>query len=260
MQGGVPLKTCRIAISGKGGTGKTTLAALLVTALVDAQETPVLAVDADPNANLHEALGLTMRESLGGMREDAFTRSIPPGMSRKDYIALRFRQVLVESKGFDLVAMGRPEGLGCYCFANTLLSAAMELLEKEYRWVVVDSEAGMEHISRRTVGQPDLLLVVSDPSARGVRTAERIRDLAVSIGIQQDRIYLVFNRVKPDGDRAEGSTLPLLGIIPEDSAVEDADIRGSPLAEIGKKSLAQKAVQDISEKLREMCKGSGSKE
>jgi CO dehydrogenase maturation factor len=257
VQGGFPLKTCRIAISGKGGTGKTTIASLLITALVQAKEAPVLAVDADPNANLHEALGVPMRETLGGMREEAFTRSIPPGMSRKNYIMLRFRQVLVESKGFDLLAMGRPEGLGCYCFANTLLSEAMELLEKEYAWVVVDSEAGMEHISRRTVGRPDVLLVVSDPSARGVRTAERIRDLAVSIGIDEECIFLVLNRFKPEVGRAEGITLPVLGIIPEDPAIEDTDIKGSPLPEVGTGSPAYTAIRQLCVKIRKRCRHFG---
>ena len=247
-------KLCRIAITGKGGTGKTTLAALLITEFVEAGETPSLAVDADPNSNLHEALGLAIRETLGGMREEAFTRSIPAGMSRKDYIAFRFRQILVEAKGFDLIAMGRPEGTGCYCFANTLLSEAMEFLEKEYHWVIVDSEAGLEHISRRTMGHPDVLLVVSDPSTRGVRTAERIRDLAVSIGIEKKWIYLVINRLKPEICSAESSTLPVLGVVPEDSAVEEADIRGSPLAGIGKDSPVRRAVQEIGEKLREICK------
>jgi CO dehydrogenase maturation factor len=196
-----------------------------------------------------------MKETLGGMREDAFTRNIPPGMTRKDYVALRFRQVLVESGGFDLVAMGRPEGLGCYCFANALLSEAMESLEKEYRWVIIDSEAGMEHISRRTIGHPDLLLVVSDPSVRGLRTAERIYKLAVSIGIEENRIFLVFNRVKHDTGRAEGGTLPVLGIIPEDPAVEEADVRGSPLAGIRKESPARKAIQELHGRLRNICKG-----
>jgi CO dehydrogenase maturation factor len=252
MQGGISLNTCKVAISGKGGTGKTTLAALLITTLVESRETPILAVDADPNANLHEALGVRVNETLGGMREDAFTRSIPPGMPRKEYITLRFRQVLVESKGFDLVAMGRPEGLGCYCFANSLLTEAMESLEKEYRWVIIDSEAGMEHLSRRTVGNPDVLLVVTDPSVRGVRTAERIRDLATSIGIQKNRIYLVFNRVKPEGGKAE-SRIPVLGIIPEDPAVEEADIRGSPIAEVGKESPVRAKVRGLREKLSKIC-------
>ena len=156
-----------IALSGKGGTGKTTISSLLVRAFIDAGECPVLAVDADPNANFHEALGVEVKETLGSMREEAFTRNIPPGMNRHDYVRFRFRQALVESNGFDLVAMGRPEGTGCYCFANDLLSECMQQLEREYRFLVIDTEAGMEHISRGTIGKPDVLLIVSDPGARG---------------------------------------------------------------------------------------------
>ena len=247
------MKPCRIALSGKGGTGKTTLAALLITELVEAGETPILAVDADPNSNLHEALGVEIGETLGGMREEAFTRRIPPGTSRKEYIALRFRQVLVESKGFDLVAMGRPEGLGCYCFANTLLSEAMEYLEKEYQWLVVDSEAGMEHLSRRTVGMPDILLVTSDPSARGIRTADRIRDLAVSIGIEKDRIFLVFNRVKSSSEIWKEEDTSIFAIVPEDPEVETADINGNPLAGLGRSTPARIAVRSLLQKVKKTC-------
>ena len=185
---------CRIALSGKGGTGKTTIAALLVQALIGAGEAPVLAVDADPNANLHEALGLPLGETLGSMREEAFTKAIPPGMTRTGYIGYRFRQVLVESEGMDLLAMGRPEGTGCYCFANSLLSEAMELLTRNYRFVVMDMEAGMEHFSRGTIGIPDILLVVTDPGARGIRTAGRIRNLAITLGIPKEKIFFVINR------------------------------------------------------------------
>ncbi|MDD1679395.1 MAG: carbon monoxide dehydrogenase maturation protein, partial [Methanomicrobiales archaeon] len=191
--------------------------------------------------------------TLGGMREEAFTRRIPPGTSRKEYIALRFRQVLVESKGFDLVAMGRPEGLGCYCFANTLLSEAMEYLEKEYQWLVVDSEAGMEHLSRRTVGMPDILLVTSDPSARGIRTADRIRDLAVSIGIEKDRIFLVLNRVKSSSEIWKEGDTSIFGIVPEDPEVEAADINGNPLAGLSKNIPARIAVRSLLQKVKKTC-------
>jgi CO dehydrogenase maturation factor len=191
-------RPCRIALSGKGGTGKTTISALLIQALIGMEEIPVLAVDADPNANLNEALGLPLRETLGSMREDAFTKSIPPGMSRTGYIEYRFQQVLVESEGVDLLAMGRPEGTGCYCFANRLLSEAMDLLTRHYRFVVMDMEAGMEHFSRGTIGIPDLLLVITDPGARGVRTAVRIHDLAVTLGIPNEKIFFVINRAGTD--------------------------------------------------------------
>jgi CO dehydrogenase maturation factor len=197
---------CRIALSGKGGTGKTTLASLLIQALTGRGEAPVLAVDADPNANLNEALGLPLSETLGSMREEAFTKAIPPGMTRTGYIEYRFRQVLVESEGVDLLAMGRPEGTGCYCFANSLLSEAMDLLSRDYRYMVMDMEAGMEHLSRRTIGMPDLLLVVTDPGARGVRTARRIHDLAITLGIPGEKIFFVINRAGPGGSVTVGNT------------------------------------------------------
>ena len=174
-----------IALSGKGGTGKTTIGSLLVRAFIAAGESPVLAVDADPNANFHEALGVEVKETLGSMREEAFTRNIPPGMNRHDYVRFRFRQALVESKGFDLVAMGGPEGTGCYCFANDLLSECMQQLERDYRFLVIDTEAGMEHISRGTIGKPDVLLIVSDPGARGLRTIARIREIATQLGLNR---------------------------------------------------------------------------
>jgi CO dehydrogenase maturation factor len=200
---------CRIAISGKGGTGKTTISALLIQALTGAGEGPVLAVDADPNANLNEALGLPLGETLGSMREDAFTKSIPPGMTRTGYIEYRFRQVLV--------AMGRPEGTGCYCFANSLLSDAMALLSRDYRFVVMDMEAGMEHLSRGTIGMPDLLLVVTDPGARGVRTAGRIHDLAVTLGIPRKSIFFVINRAGTAG-AGGGTGAGVVGKIPPGNA------------------------------------------
>ena len=204
-----------IAVAGKGGTGKTTISSLLVRALIEQGKTPVLAVDADPNANFHEALGVEVRENLGGMREDAFTKSIPPGMTRQDYIKYRFYQVLVEDDGFDLISMGRPEGTGCYCFANDLLKSCMRLLERDYQFIIIDSEAGMEHISRGTIGIPDLLLIVSDPGARGLRTASRIIDIALDLGISRSAMHLVFNRYKS-------------GVAPAGAFLDDP-LRGSPL-------------------------------
>ncbi|MDD1713203.1 MAG: AAA family ATPase [Methanoregulaceae archaeon] len=237
-----------IAVSGKGGTGKTTLSALLVRSFIGLAQAPVLAVDADPNANLHEALGVTVQETLGCMREEAFTRQIPPGMSRTAYIRYRFRQVLVESQGFDLIAMGRPEGTGCYCFANDLLQAAMKTLERDYRFVVIDSEAGMEHIARGTIGRPDILLIVSDPGARGIRTAVRIRDIARSLGINDQSMFLVFNRYR--GESADISGMPRpVAWIPEDPYIPAADLAGIPVGEIPPDSPAYVSVRDLARHL-----------
>ncbi|HUK92709.1 MAG TPA: AAA family ATPase [Methanomicrobiales archaeon] len=267
---------CRVALSGKGGTGKTTISSLLIQALVGMDESPVLAVDADPNANLNEALGLPLGETLGSMREDAFTKAIPPGMSRTGYIEYRFQQVLVESDGVDLLAMGRPEGTGCYCFANRLLSEAMDLLTRHYRFVVMDMEAGMEHFSRGTIGIPDLLLVVTDPGARGVRTAVRIHDLAITLGIPRSGIYFVINRAgsvpgavgrgssgngtgRSSGTGAAPGSEPvldpgrILASIPDDPEVERADLEARPIVSIPEGSAARCAVRDLAGRVRSLC-------
>lgn len=248
-----------IAVAGKGGTGKTTISALLVQALVEAGAGPVLAVDADPNANLHEALGVEVRETLGEMREGAFQRSIPPGMSRTDYIRFRFRQVLVESDGFDLLAMGRPEGEGCYCFAHDLLRTCMRLLEKDYRAIVIDSEAGMEHISRGTIGHPDLILIVSDPGARGMRTAARIVTIASAMGMSGTPMRLVVNRETQEGSAAIPGLPDVIATIPEDPLVQAADLHGSPLVALPPGSASRKAIARLAARILELAeKASGS--
>jgi CO dehydrogenase maturation factor len=242
-----------IAVAGKGGTGKTTISALLVRALIETGQAPVLAVDADPNANFHEALGVEVRENLGSMREEAFSRNIPRGMSRTDYIRYRFRQVLVEAEGFDLIAMGRPEGTGCYCFANDLLQSCMRLLERDYRFLIIDSEAGMEHISRGTIGKPDLLLIVSDPGARGLRTATRIREIALSLGLDGSIMHLVVNRyggkIAPAG---AGRDNPL-ALVPFDPAIEAADLAATPVSLVSPKSPARKTVKELALKMIEFA-------
>ena len=242
-----------IAVSGKGGTGKTTVSALLVQSLVEAGALPVLAVDADPNANLHEALGVEVHETLGGMREEAFLKSIPPGMSRTDYIRYRFRRALVESKGFDLIAMGRPEGQGCYCFANDLLQTCMRLLEKDYRFVIIDSEAGMEHISRGTIGHPDLLLIVTDPGARGMRTAARIVQIALAMGMSSTPMRLVVNRTR-DMRPATVPGLPdVIATIPEDPLVEAADLAAHPLVTLPPDAPARREISRLANLVLEMA-------
>jgi CO dehydrogenase maturation factor len=239
-----------IAISGKGGTGKTTVSSLLIRSFIDAGAVPVLAVDADPNANLHEALGVKVHETLGSMREEAFTRHIPPGMNRHDYVRFRFRQALVEAEGFDLVAMGRPEGTGCYCFANDLLAECMGELGRDYRFVVIDTEAGMEHISRGTIKKPDLLLIVSDPGARGLRTVTHIREIATQLGLEPARIHVIFNRYRTGTAPVDiGNETPIV-IIPDDAAVERADLAATPVSDIPMDSLARAAVRSLAKKIR----------
>ncbi|MFY9801009.1 MAG: AAA family ATPase [Methanoregula sp.] len=243
-----------IALSGKGGTGKTTISSLIIRSLIDLGETPVLAVDADPNANLHEALGVSVHETLGCMREEAFTRHIPPGMNRHDYVRFRFRQALVEDNGFDLIAMGRPEGSGCYCFANDLLSECIIQLERDYRFIVIDAEAGMEHISRGTIGKPDMLIIVSDPGARGLRTIARIREIATQLGLEKEKIFIVFNRFKSGTAPVDiGNDMPI-AIIPDDPQVEAADLAALPVSQIPADSQARVAVLDLTQKILKYAK------
>ncbi len=241
-----------IVISGKGGTGKTTLSSLLIRSFIDIGEKPVLAVDADPNANLHEALGIKVSETLGSMREEAFTRKIPPGMNRHNYVRLRFRQVIVEAEGFDLVAMGRPEGSGCYCFANDLLSECMTKLEREYRFIVIDTEAGMEHISRGTIGKPDMLLIVSDPGARGLRTISRIREIATQLGLEPEKIHIVFNKFKTGRAPVDIGNETPIAILPHDPDVEAADLAAIPVSHIPWNSPVRIVVRELAEKIRSL--------
>jgi len=250
----MPKKPFTIALSGKGGTVKTTISSLLIRSFIELGEIPVLAVDADPNANLHEALGVTVHETLGSMREEAFTRHIPPGMNRHDYVRFRFRQALIESEGFDLIAMGRPEGSGCYCFANDLLSECMGELERDYHFIVIDTEAGMEHIARGTIGKPDLLLIVSDPGARSLRTIARIREIATQIGIEQEKIQVVFNQYRAVTAPVDTGTECPIAIVPEDNAVKTADLEATPVSQIPTDSPARIAVRNLAEKIRQMSK------
>jgi CO dehydrogenase maturation factor len=253
----MPKKPFTIALSGKGGTGKTTVSSLLIRSFIAMGETPVLAVDADPNANLHEALGVTVHETMGSMREEAFSRTIPPGMNRHDYVRFRFRQSLVESEGFDLIAMGRPEGSGCYCFANDLLSECMGELERDYHFIVIDSEAGMEHIARGTIGKPDLLLIVSDPGARGLRTIARIREIATQLGLENEKIQVVFNRFRGGTAPVDIGTEQPIAIIPDDVAIEQADLTATPVSLVSPESPAKAAVRELAEKIRELAKNRG---
>ncbi|MDZ7642445.1 MAG: AAA family ATPase, partial [Desulfurivibrio sp.] len=190
-----------IAMAGKGGVGKTTVAALLVSYLLKQEKTPVLAVDADANANLNELLGLDVEKTIGQIRK-GIKDELPPNLTRDQYMEMQIHQALVEAQGFDLMTMGQPDGPGCYCAANQYLAMTMEHLAANYRYILVDNEAGMEHLSRMNLRAIDRLLVVSDPSARGIMTAGRIAALTTPLGVTCQEKYLLINRVPASAGQA----------------------------------------------------------
>ena len=240
-----------IGLAGKGGTGKTTIAGLLVKFLTEKGRVPVLAVDADANANLNEVLGLQVEETLGDAREE-MKRGVATGMTKDVFMEMKLEQAVVESKGFDLLVMGRPEGPGCYCAANTLLTNYLERLLHNYAYLVIDNEAGMEHISRLTTNNIDLLLVVSDPTRRGVQAASRIFDLTEELGLNITRKLLLINQAregqkKSIEDSVKEFGLELSGIIPEDESVREFDLAGKPTTGLSSQCKAVKEAFRIFE-------------
>jgi CO dehydrogenase maturation factor len=238
-----------IAMAGKGGTGKTTIAGLLIRFLLKNNIKPVLAVDADANANLNEVLGVQVKTTLGEARE-GIKDGVPTGMTRDVYMEYKIEEALVESEGYDLVVMGRPEGPGCYCHANTLLSRYMERMCKNYRVVVMDNEAGMEHISRLVARRADILLIISDPTQRGVLTARRIRDLARELKLDIKKEYVIINRVKDQlpaevREAVEAAGLNLLGCVPEDERIVQYDTKGRPTLELPDDASSVHALNEI---------------
>jgi CO dehydrogenase maturation factor len=190
-----------IAITGKGGVGKTTVSALFVKNLLDAGKIPVLAIDADPNSCLDAALGVKVTETVGKAREevrDASSSGAVTGISKNEMLQLKIEQGLVESKNFDLIAMGRPEGAGCYCYANNVLKDIIAKLSSKYPYVVLDNEAGLENLSRRIVKDVDLLVLVTDPSNVGLNTLVRLHKLAAEMEMRYDKLALVINRMRTD--------------------------------------------------------------
>jgi len=246
--------TTTIAVAGKGGTGKTLIAALLIKML--AKKGTVLAIDADASTNLHMALGLEEPETVGSIREELVTEgdNLPAGMNRHQYMAFRSRQAVMESFGLDLLAMGRPEGPGCYCAPNHVLRMALDRMSEAYDYVVIDNEAGMEHISRRTTRDVQVLLLVSDPTVRGITAAARAQDLLKELKTRADAVYLVVNRVDgalpPQVEEAiDKHGLRLLLTVPSDDAVRELDAAGRPFVELPPDSPVVKAVSRFAAEL-----------
>ncbi len=250
--------TSTIAVAGKGGTGKTTVSGLIIKYLLEKKMTPILAVDADANSNLNEVLGVEVENSIGGVREDITKNvgSIPPGMPKDAYLELKVQEILVEANGFDLLVMGRPEGPGCYCYVNNILRKYMDILAKNYRYVIMDNEAGMEHLSRRTTYEVDHLLLVSDTSPRAIRAAAKIKDLARELELKVKKTHLIINRV-PDIElnpvlkhEIERLNLELLGIVPLDERILEIDLEKGPIFELPDDSGAFRAISNLMGELK----------
>jgi CO dehydrogenase maturation factor len=243
-----------IALAGKGGCGKTTLAGMLVRYLVTQNKTPILAVDADSNANFNEVLGLEVRETLGNAREDMKKGDVPSGMTKDIFMEMKLEEAVAEAPGFDLIVMGQPEGAGCYCAANSLLTNFLERLQDNYPFIVLDNEAGMEHISRLTTKNVDVLLIVSDPSRRGLQAAVRINELAKNLNIGVAKSYIVINMAKEAPSQKAmqmiaAADLELVGTVPNDDLIYEYDFEGLPTFDIPQDSQSVQAAFDIFDKI-----------
>jgi CO dehydrogenase maturation factor len=241
-----------IAVAGKGGTGKTTTACLVTRYLTKTEYKPILAVDADPNSNLGETMGIPIEKTVGDIREDFMRdpQGLPPGMDKINYLELLMNQVLIERKDFDLLVMGRQEGTGCYCMVNNILNRFSERLSGSYKYLVVDNEAGMEHLSRRTSGQVDLLLMVTDYSLRGLRALKRIHELIDGLKLNIGARGIVVTRapeILNDAFMAEAEAIgiPIIGRIPVDPLLMDYDMEQRSLMDLPDDSLSVRAVETM---------------
>jgi len=245
-----------IAITGKGGTGKTTIAALIIRWLSENVSKSILAVDADSNVNLNDMLGVESKETIGGIREEMKSKvnNLPGGMTKQQFLEYKIQSSLVETPDFDLIAMGRPEGPGCYCYANNLLRDILKSLSESYDFVIIDNEAGMEHLSRRTVQDIDYLLVLSDPSIRGIKTAGRVSRLLQELKTRVKEQYLILNRLhsspsEPMINTIEDERLTLFYSIPEDKNLLKMDQIGVSILHDLSNSSVYHAVEQIMMKL-----------
>ncbi len=248
-----------IALSGKGGTGKTTIAGLTIRYIIERKKKPVLAVDADSNNCLNEVLGIDVHATIGSLREESLQiirsgTDRPGGMSMEQLFDYQVQQSIIESKGVDLMVMGRPEGPGCYCAANNIIRKYTDKLSETYQYIVIDNEAGMEHLSRRTTHKVDVLLIISDPAMRGIQTAKRINGLVDELNLEVAKRVLIINRITgSEGEDlkslAEKLGLNVAGLVPHDEALLQLDMKGEPIFNLPQDSKVVHAVFGILDSL-----------
>ncbi len=247
--------TRTIAITGKGGTGKTVISALLIRHLATSDQ-EILAIDADPDTNLPETLGCDLERTIGDMKEFMMTErdNLPPDVNKESIFESKIYEILNEMPEYDLMVMGRPEGSGCYCYINNLLRGIMDKMVENYDTVILDTEAGLEHFSRKIIRNVDDLIVVTDGSRRGLRTAERIRELVEELETQVGNIYVIANKVTDETretikQTAEDLGLTLIGLVPVDDMIVERDLKGIPLFDLPDESAAVTEVNKIAERL-----------
>ncbi|NYT00301.1 MAG: AAA family ATPase [Methanocellales archaeon] len=246
-----------IAVSGKGGVGKTILASLLIRKLVKSGKKSILAIDADPDSNLPDALGVSVERSLGDIREELISKQseFPPDYSKTAWLEAKVLEIMAEMPSFDVIVMGKPEGPGCYCAVNHMLRSIIDSLPRSYDYIIIDTEAGLEHLSRRTTRGVDDMIVVTDLSVHGFKTAERIKNLSKELGIEFKHLYLVGNRVNPShekmiSEKIKSTGLEFAGLIPEEKEITEYNLVGKSLLDLPESSLAVKAVDDIAKKIK----------
>ena len=248
-----------IAVAGKGGVGKTTTCGMMIDYLCKKNRGPVLVVDADANSNLNEVLGVEVETSLGQIREEMANAelkgTIPAGMTKADYAEFKFNSALIEDDDFDMLVMGRTQGKGCYCYVNGVLQSQVAKYAKNYSYIVMDNEAGLEHVARGTLPHVDTMLLISDCSRRGVQAVARIAEMIEEMNLNPGQMGLIINRapngVLDDGIKAEIEKhgLELLGVLPQDEGVYRCDCEGKPSAKLPEDSPMKKALQGIMQKL-----------
>jgi len=243
-----------IAVTGKGGAGKTLLAALLIKILSESTQGGILAIDADPDSNLAESLGVEFQKTVGDIREDLLRERLPPGMEKKKYLDAKVFEITVETDDFDLLVMGRPEGPGCYCAINHMLREIIDNITESYDYIVIDAEAGLEHLSRRTTENVDSLLLISDASKKGLETARRITELTQELNIRFNGIFLILNRLTEENKdilekEAKKLGIEIIGSIPDDPEVRNYDLVGKPITDLSSESMAYKEAEKIAKRL-----------